>query len=736
MAVRAGGRFLGRAGPRLLALIVLLLLCALKTFDAPPFPRLEAMTLDTWQRLYPREQVGPPVMVVDIDEQSLAAHGQWPWGRDLVADLLTNVDRAGARGLAFDIIFSEPDRLSPRRFSQRADLPEQVMQSLQALPDTDEALASRISELSLPIVLGEAASAQNLNRLRNGAEVSERPPSPFVIIKPGRGAVMDPMHFIPGFRDILRNLSVLEQAANGIGMVVLVPEPDGVVRRVPAMVRIGQDYFPSLAVELWRVAAEGAGSPLIRMDRSGYGVAEVKLGSVKLPVARDGRLHVWFRNFIPPGAGGTRYVSAADVLAGDPDALMALKDRFVLVGTSAIGLEDIRLTSMGDRAPGVEVHANVLEMILAGQFRDRPGALHHAENVAMLILGLLVIYAWRRIGATRGLIGVIVAYCLILIAGRYALLELNVLVDISGPLLALGASTLIMAVGGYLESDAEKRQISSAFSRYLSPDLVDQLAADPSALKLGGEARELSILFTDIASFTSMSEKLSPAELGELLNDYLTGMCGIIQEAGGTIDKLIGDAIVAFFNAPLSQPDHAARAVRCAIALDDHAEAFRAACLEKHGVEIGITRIGGHMGEATVGNFGGESRFDYTALGDSMNTAARLESINSQLGTRLCLSADLVQAAEANPTELGLREVGGLVLKGRTTALPVFTRQVDGMLSEKEWTRILAGIRAETLELEELKRLSDEYLSDPLLDVYIRHGQNKRPPKILAFSSK
>ena len=353
-----------------------------------------------------------------------------------------------------------------------------------------------------------------------------------------------------------------------------------------------------------------------------------------------------------------------------PDAW--LKDRLLLVGAD-LPHEDRFATSFvamhglkdGTRA-GVEIHAQSLADLIDGEpFARTPFAFDSALAAVLALVGLVIgVMSGRMVFKVAGA-GVVVAA--LWASGSWAVGEAGLVIPLVMPTVALAVSTGLGATIAGRRHRAEKRFIRDAMSRYVASTVVDDLQRNPEKLRLGGERRELTLIFTDIAGFTTTSEATPADVLVPILNDYLDGMSGIVMEHGGTVDKFIGDALVAIFGAPIDQPDHAARAVACARALDEFATGFIQDGPAKE-IELGITRIGVHTGPAIVGNIGGDKRFDYTAIGDTVNTAARLEGANKYLGTTTCISE--VTATAAGETDL--RPIGDIVLKGRSTPLRVF----------------------------------------------------------------
>jgi adenylate cyclase len=345
----------------------------------------------------------------------------------------------------------------------------------------------------------------------------------------------------------------------------------------------------------------------------------------------------------------------------EPDAAPdGLKDAIVFVGTSAQGLRDLRLSPLGVM-PGVEAHAQLIEQVMTGSFLDRPDPAWGLELTGLVLAALVVvaIVAWLGPGVAAAATAILVAAAL---GGAwYAFHAHRMLLEPLGPAAALGAVFLAASLVQYVRSARQERWIRQAFSSYISPNLVEHLIDHPERLRLGGERRDCSFVLTDLAGFTAVVERSDPEALVGLMNEYLDGMVGIAFRHEGTLDRIVGDAVAVMFSAPLEQPDHAQRAIACALEMDAFARGFRRAKNEE-GVPLGRTRIGVHSGSVIVGNFGGQHAFDYRALGDAINTTARLETVNRHLGTRICVSA---AAVERCPGFIG-RPVGRLVLKGKS----------------------------------------------------------------------
>ena len=481
----------------------------------------------------------------------------------------------------------------------------------------------------------------------------------------------DPAATVQNFSGAVADLPAIEAAAAGDGSLAIAGGGDEIIRRMPMLAALNGRLAPALALETLRVALD-EDTIGVRAERdAGAGGAvtgyTIRIGDLAAPLDRDGAL-VLHHGPRPPGAT----LSAWTLL--DPGARAGLRrrieGRIVLVGASALGLSDLRATPLRPLEPGVAMHARAIEQILAGHFLARPAWAPGAEIVAAALLAgaLVLLAAFAAPRAAALAMGGCVAG---LLAGAYgAFAARGLLLDPGLALAATVGAPVATSFARYFIADRDAARLRSAFTHYLAPALVDALARDPDKLKLGGEQREMTFLFTDLEGFTSLTEAAEPRDIVAWLNAYLDGLCGIVMAHGGTVDKIVGDAVHAMFNAPLDQPDHATRAVHCALAIDAFAQDY-AQAQQARGVAFGATRIGVNTGPAVVGNFGGRRRFDYTAHGDAINTAARLEAANKTLGTRICVAAATAERASS----VAFLPVGALMLKGKTRAVDVFAPQ-------------------------------------------------------------
>ena len=621
---------------------------------APRFvENLRFQVFDTYQRISPRPPVGAPVVIIDIDDASLNRLGQWPWPRTRIAEMMRKLHDAGAAVIGMDIILAEPDLTSPENVIplwNAAEAAARIREAVEHLPEHDTVLADAIR--LAPVVTGFA-----LTRKPNAF----RPPRPYVIAIAGPS----PLPVLPEFAGTVANLPRIDAGAKGVGAFNFLPAVDGVLRRIPLLLRVGDDISPSFSAEMLRIVL-GASGYEVRVEEAGVegalpAIVEVAVGGLVIPTDESGRM--WLHHTRPEAR---RSYPAWQVLAEEiPDD--ALAGHVVAVGTSAAGLKDLRATPLDLAAPGVAIHAAAVEQMLLGHFLERPSWVEPVELIYTLLLGLVLILLLRRLKALGcALVGAI-AMAAATGLSWYAYTEYRLLVDPVLPSLA----ALLVYMGGSLinfaRTESERRQVRTAFGHYLAPAVVQQLMDDLETLRLGGENRETTFLFTDLTGFTSLTESLEPEVLIRLLNEYLDGTCRIVLRHGGTIDKIVGDALHVMFNAPSDQPNHAERAIACALELDEFCCRF-AAGQRALGIDLGNTRIGVNTGATVVGNFGGATRFDYTAHGDAINTAARLEGVNKFFDTRVCVSETTLERC-GHPHH---RPIGRLVLKGKSEGLGAY----------------------------------------------------------------
>ncbi len=642
-----------RLAPLSLPLVVLVVGVAAHLAKPGFMITLRNAAFDVYQQWSPREYQPAPVRILDIDDESLERLGQWPWPRNQLATVVTKLQTMGAAAIVFDIVFAEPDRTSPSRIYQRLSELSAVPDLKGKLPDHDQIFASALS---------------------NGATVTgfalvNHPTPRLPVVKPGFAlAGDDPRLFLPGHAGSVTTLPEFEAVAVGNGALNFLPDRDGVVRQVPLLLRVGDTLYPGLTAEALRVAL-GAPSYLVKASGASAklsfgaqtGINSVRVG--KIPVSTDAQGQVWVNYSMPVPE---RYIPAWKLVVGGVSQA-DIKGFIIIIGSSAAGLQDTRFNALGQVIPGVEIHAQAIEQILQGTYLTRPDWATGAELLFMVTMAMVLIPLISGLGALWSAVIGAGAAAVACVVSWYVFVNAQMLFDPLSPLLTNLGVYLVSSVLSHFRTERQQRWIREAFSSYVSPNLVWHLIENPDQLSLGGERRECTFVFTDLADFTSLVEKSEPELVVSLLNEYLDEMVRIAFQHDGTLDKIVGDAVTVIFSAPIVQADHAARGVACALAMDTFAQAF-ARTKRDAGISLGTTRIGVNSGTVIIGNFGGETVFDYTAHGDAINTAARMESVNKYLGTRVCVSA---ATASGCPDFIG-RPVGTLVLKGKTQGIEAF----------------------------------------------------------------
>ena len=715
---------------RAVCTLILFALVPLRLADPRPLEEVRLRTFDLAQVLRPRQQTARPVVIADIDEASLKEIGQWPWPRTVVADLVTRLRELGAAAIGFDIVFAEPDRMSPAvAAASFRGLDAATRDKLAALPSNDQVLADAIKQTG-GVVVGQAGAATPSPR--SEAEMALQ--TGFAVLGP------DPRPFLVTFPGLLRNVPAIEQAAAGRGLFSIKPERDGIIRRVPVVMNAQDTLVPALTLEMLRVVTR-AGAILVRTDDAG--VRAVAVPGLEVPTDGNGQFWVHFNKHDP-----ARYVSAADVLHGRSPA-DRFNGRLVLIGTSATGLLDIKTTPVEPAMPGVEVHAQILESVLTQALLARPNYAIAVELVAAVVFGIAIIIAAPMLPAS-----IVIAVGALLIAGLigvslYFFVAHNLLIDFTYPLMSFWLIYLVLTFVNYFREQKQRQQIRSAFGFYLSPPLVEQLAKSPEKLVLGGEERRMTILFSDVRGFTTISEhyKDDPQGLTRLMNRFLTPLTNAIIERKGTIDKYIGDAIMAFWNAPVDDEEHEANACDAALEMLARAEALNVELKREAEANGGVYMplrigIGLNSGPCVVGNMGSDFRFNYSVLGDTVNLASRLESRTKDYRLSMVIGS---RTAEGAKTEFATMEIDLIQVKGKKQPEVVFTVLGRAEVNDDPRCKDLRDLNAAMLAtyrkqqwdeakslIDRCRKLANGFGVDGLYDMYVEriaaHRADPPPP--------
>ncbi len=680
------------------------------------------LSFDTYQKNWPRRYTPVPVRIIDIDDESLARFGQWPWPRTQLAVLIDKLADAGASAIVFDIVFAEPDRTSPRALASIYPESPEVAALLGQLPDHDEVFAQKIQNGL--VVLGFSCSS---------AQTAVSPPPQIArFITAGD----DPRQFLHEFQGTVRNLEILEKSAAGIGAFNFLADRDGVIRHLPLLVNIRNRLFPGLAAEALRVA-QGEKNMLIRASgasgekrHGGHtGIVSVQIGAVNIPTDPKGEVWLHYSPSVPE-----RYVSAGSILAGEFDP-QTITGHILFIGTSAKGLLDLRYSPLQGLIPGVEMHAQLVEQVITGDFIRHPDWIDAATALFLCTMWLLLVLMTKR---TRPVwLGIIALEVIGFTLGVswFAFTEYKLFFDPLFPSMPLALMFIVNIFSRFLKTEKERRWIKKAFSSYISPNLVNHLMAHPEKLQLGGKMQECSFVMTDLANFTTFMENAEPVQVSQVLNTYIDEILKISFRHEGTLDRIIGDAVALIFSAPVEQEDHADRAVACALEIHRFSENFSRE-QKKNGIPLGHTRIGVHSGQVLVGNFGGSSIFDYRALGDPINTCARLEAVNKHLGTRICVSQNIRERCR----NFSGRPVGTLILKGKTKGIDAYEPLSEAELNSP---RVQAYLDA----FEKLKagsdlahgmfmKLQSDYPDDPLIQFHSKRIMNNETGTVVIMAKK
>jgi len=616
--------------------------------------KLEAISYDTRLKLTLPNRDDPQVVIIDINEPSLQREGRWPWSRDKLARLTTQLlDRYQARAVGFDVVFAEPDRSSGidvlERLAQH-DLKDDrgyvaTIDRLRPELDFDARFADAIR--GRPVILGYGFTYE-------AQQIGALPPPLFAAQDIGGGII--PIQPAVGYTAAIAELA---QAAAGSGHVDPFFDADNVVRRVPMVELYRNAYYPALSLAIARVVLE-AKRVMPHFD-SDSRLDGFDVGGLALPTAADGTALIPFR-----GKPKTfRYYSAADVLAGTAPADFA--GAIALVGTTAKGLQDLRPTPLAADFPGVEIHASLLSGMLNQNLKSVPANANAIEALIMLLTGLVVLFVIPYRDPVFNALGVIAVMGAVAAANLLLWIKLNEVVPVAATLLMLAVLFAWNMLAGFMREERKIRRVSAMFGEYVPRERVAQMVESGERYSMVGESRTMTVLFCDVREFTALSENLPPRELSAMLNAYLTPMTEIIHAHHGTVDKYVGDAIMAFWGAPIDNPNHARDAVLAALAMQRRVSSL-AQEFKKRGWPELVIGVGINTGAMNVGDMGSEFRKAYTVLGDAVNLASRLEGLTKEYGVAVIIGED----ARAAVPDIRCREIDRVRVKGRGNPVTIF----------------------------------------------------------------
>lgn len=714
-----------RAAAGVLILCLLLIHVVGREFEL--LARLEYFTYDMRVRLTAPNTVDERVVVLDIDERSLAEQGRWPWGRDKIAQLVdTLFDKYRINTLGFDVVFAEPDTSSGIKTLERLAQGE-----LRSEPSFMSAYSRLKPTLDHDARLAEALRGR---RVVLGFVFSDGSPSG--ILPPpvlGQKDFRFEQTGLPSHSTYNGNIALLQQAAAAGGHFVPFVDPDGIIRRVPLLIKHQGQYYQSLSLGMLRSVLGMPPIEAIYPDKSHKYPPEwlsLKTAQGDLSVPVDARLMalVPYRG----GASSFRYISITDILHGRTP-LSALEGKVAIVGTTAPGLRDQRATPVEGNYPGVEVHANLIAGMLDGNLKQQPSYTMAVELLILVALGAIMILLVPRLSPLMA------AGTSVLLAGL--LLGGNLLLWKSGFVVPLAASLVLIAMlfalnmfWGFFVESRSKRQFTELFGQYVPPELVDEMARNPESYSMEGRRAELSVLFSDIRGFTTISEAMEPEELASLMNEYLGSMTTVVQWHRGTLDKYIGDAIMAFWGAPVDDPHHARHAVMTALDMQKALVPLNAILVAKGKPHISIG-VGVNTGMMTVGDMGSPIRKAYTVLGDAVNLASRLEGITKTYGVGVVVGE---VTREATRRDFVYRELDKVRVKGKEEPVAIFEPiGREGELEDAEinalklWQQTLRAYRSQEWDQVELQLMNLQRMNPhPLYQLYTERVAHYRlnPP--------
>ena len=625
-----------------IVLITVMVGIGLRVYDVEPLKILRLKTFDYYQKIQPRNVSSNHFVVVEITEQDLKQYGQWPWNRNLIAQIHQRIINQKANTVQYNILFSEADRLNASSFVETQSLSDDVKEKLLLIPDNDQVLAQFFN-------VGDAVLMYSVKNSATDGKVKK----PNIMYKGS-----DPTSWLYNFLGLVNNLPVFLDSAEGVGVNIMIPSIDGTVRSQPLLINTDQGIVPAQILETLRVVMNGRAYKVVTAQD---GVKEIYLNR-QFVIRPDANAMINI-NFAEPKTIPT--INVSDLMTKNID----LTNKIVIVGLNAAGLSTLKDTPLG-LMTDMQISVQAMDTIATKTSLQRDSNINLLEIgiTSFLLLVLLVIVPRLNVFWTAGILFLSVGS--VAYASWHMYSTMFTLVDASWPILILSITWAHLAFNNFAVQSRLRQQIKKQFEHYLAPDMVAKLQKDPALLKLGGETRTMTFMFSDIRGFTPISEKYkgNPAGLTRLINRFLTRMTDIIISNGGTIDKFMGDCIMAFWNAPLDIKDHANRAVKSAVEMQKELKQLNKDLKKEKLPEINIG-IGINTGEALVGNMGSEQRFDYSVIGDDVNLASRLESSSKELGSTLVIG----EKTKTQTHGYKYKSLGTIKVKGKSEKIKVYT---------------------------------------------------------------
>ena len=704
-----------------IAIIVLLLLNASGVLHLAAMSRLENFTYDMRLNMLMPDKLDDRIVIIDIDEKSLKEQGRWPWSRNKLADLVNKLfDDYHVNVLGFDVVFAEKDESSglksleeiKTKYLASDQALSQVIESLRPKLDYDQVFADSLKGRN--VVLGyfflrdDESSISGVLPLASFVEASFKGKNIHFMEATGFGA----------------NLEVLQDNAQTAGHFNPDPDEDGISRKAPMLIKYDGKMYEALSVAVAR-AATGA-TKIEAGYAKGFGVGKqysglewLKLGSLRIPVDEQVSALIPYRG----PQGSFPYISATDVLTSKV-APATLKNKIVLLGTTAAGLMDLRATPVQNIYAGVEIHANMIAGILDNNIKEHPAYTLGAEFLLLLLVGLLLAISLPALSPLWATVLTLATTAVVILFNLSVWQYANLVLPLASLLVMIASIYFVNMSYGFFVESRGKKQLAGLFGQYVPPELVDEMAENPEAFSLEGESREMTVLFSDVRGFTTISEGLDPKQLTQLMNEFLTPMTHVIHHNRGTIDKYMGDAIMAFWGAPLPDNDHAKHALQAAVgmiaALNKLQQDFAAKGWPSINIGVGL-----NSGLMTVGNMGSEFRMVYTVMGDSVNLGSRLESLTKNYGVQIIVS----EFTKALVPDFAYRELDTVRVKGKDKPVTIFEpiceeAQLDKATKDslKLYREALKLYRNQNWDLAEIQLINLQKLEPQryVYDMYIK----------------
>ena len=627
-----------------IVLITITVGVGLRVFDVDPLKILRLKTFDYYQKIQPRDVTSNHFIIVEVTEQDLKRFGQWPWSRSLIAEIHSKLIVQNVNTIQYNILFSEPDRLNPKSFTDNYKIDAEIKNELMKLRSNDQYLSQFFSvEGSKAVLMYSIKYSPTDGRVKK----------PNMMFKGS-----DPTPWLYNFLGIVTNLPQFLDSAKGVGANIMIPSIDGTVRSQPLLINTDQGIIPAQVLETLRVAMNGRAYKIITGQD---GIKEIYL-TREIVIRPDANAMINI-NYADPNMVKT--ISVSELL----DGTMDFTNKIVIVGLNAAGLSTLKDTPLG-LMTDMQISAQAMDTMAthSSLYRDSNTNLLEIIGTTILLIAFLILVPRLNVFWTAGLLFSVlggIAY-----GSWYMYSTRYWLVDVSWPILILVLTWTHLTFNNFAIQSRLRQQIKKQFEHYLAPDMVAKLQKDPGLLKLGGEKRNMTFLFSDIRGFTPISEKYkgNPEGLTRLINRFLTRMTDVIIANGGTIDKFMGDCIMAFWNAPITNKNHATLAVKSAIEMQKELKILNKELKKEKLPAINIG-IGINTGEALVGNMGSEQRFDYSVIGDDVNLASRLESSSKELGNTLVVGHN----TKTQTKGFKYKSLGQIKVKGKSQKIKVYT---------------------------------------------------------------